>query len=394
MKFGMIIFLLIGSISLLAQDKRTQYPPGLRNAYFGVNIGYINYDFTIEQLEPGNTVESIHVPHTSVRIVLYGLPISKWLSARITYMRPVKWVEYRNISGDLLTHTVWMNIAGLTLNSQIPVSKKLSLSAEAGLAVITRNGFEINNIPVVKNASYGTGIIGAGLQYQLNKKWDLQISTAWSPANKKVKQPSTFFLGAGFNYYLRPLPADRVERNAKAGFIFPKQWIVAGFTTNGLGYGVNEFVSKKAIPIFWAGDAQVKYGFTASYQRNIFHARKVFAFDWSAGIGIWNSRKGDNFFTLSLNPIFRFNAIRTKTADLFFEYSVAGPTFISKTVIDSAQTGRQFTFHDFMGIGAFAGKKRNVYAGIRIAHYSNGNIFPQNDGVMIPLTFNLGYVIK
>jgi hypothetical protein len=58
------------------------------------------------------------------------------------------------------------------------------------------------------------------------------------------------------------------------------------------------------------------------------------------------------------------------------------------------QTGKHFTFHDFMGIGTYAGLKRNIYAGLRIAHYSNGNIFPQNDGVMIPLTFNLGYVLK
>ncbi|MBK6826807.1 MAG: acyloxyacyl hydrolase [Chitinophagaceae bacterium] len=35
-----------------------------------------------------------------------------------------------------------------------------------------------------------------------------------------------------------------------------------------------------------------------------------------------------------------------------------------------------------------------MLGGIRIAHYSNGNLFPQNDGVKIPLTFNLGYVLN
>jgi hypothetical protein len=62
--------------------------------------------------------------------------------------------------------------------------------------------------------------------------------------------------------------------------------------------------------------------------------------------------------------------------------------------VDGVETGRKFTFHDFMGIGAFTGKKKNFYTGIRIAHYSNGNIFPDNDGVMIPLTFNVGYALK
>src|SRR5690349_14245745 len=80
-------------IHAAAQDDRLQYPPGLKNAYFGVNIGYINYPFSAIQLEPGFQVESIVVPHVAVRIVLYGVPINKFLSARITYMRPVGWVE-------------------------------------------------------------------------------------------------------------------------------------------------------------------------------------------------------------------------------------------------------------------------------------------------------------
>ncbi len=389
-----LAFLLFSQV-LAGQDNRTQYPPGLKNAYFGVNIGYIDYPFSAAQLEPGHRVVSVSVPHAAVRIVLYGAPINRFLSARITYMRPVKWVEYRNVNGDGYTHTVWMNIAGLTLNGRVPLHKKISLSAEAGLGVITRNGFEVNDVPVVKNASYATGLFGAGLQYHLSPKWDLQLSGAWSPENRSVKQPHTLFIGAGFNYYLRPLPAEKTERNAKSGYIFPRHFISAGYTTNALGYGVNTALSKGPVPIFWGGDAQVKRGFSASYQRNIFHARRVFAMDWAAHIGIWKTRKKDQgFFTASLNPVFRFNALRIKPADIFFEYSVAGPTFISRTVLDDIRTGKKFTFHDFMGIGAFAGKSRNLYAGIRIAHYSNGNIFPENDGVMIPLTFNLGYVLK
>ena len=55
---------------VIAQDNRTQYPSFLANSYFNVNIGYINYPFSKAQLEPGNEVESIEVPHTAVRLVL------------------------------------------------------------------------------------------------------------------------------------------------------------------------------------------------------------------------------------------------------------------------------------------------------------------------------------
>jgi hypothetical protein len=37
------------------------------------------------------------------------------------------------------------------------------------------------------------------------------------------------------------------------------------------------------------------------------------------------------------------------------------------------------------------GKKRKLNAELRIAHYSNGNIFPFNEGVKVPMTFNLGW---
>ncbi len=391
----LFLFLFLNGMTLLGQQSRTQYPPGLMNAHFGVNIGYINYPFSRAQLEPGFTVESIGVPHPAVRILLYGLPINEYLSARVTYMRPVNWVEYRNVNGDTYKHTVWMNIAGLTLNAQVPLGKRFSVSGEAGLGIITRNGFEYNNIPVVTNASYATGLFGGGIQYHLSPKWALQLSSAWSPENKKHNQPQTLFVGAGFNYTLRALPEAKLLRNAKAGYVFPRHFLFAGYTTNEMGYGVNNFVSKGAIPVFWGGDVHVRRGFSFSYQRNIFHARKVFAMDWAAHLGLWQTRdERQQFFTASLNPVFRFNAIRTKAADVFFEYSVAGPTYISKTQMDKVRTGKKFTFHDFMGLGVFAGRQRSVYAGLRIAHYSNGNLFPENDGVMIPLTLNLGYVLK
>jgi hypothetical protein len=44
-----------------------------------------------------------------------------------------------------------------------------------------------------------------------------------------------------------------------------------------------------------------------------------------------------------------------------------------------------------MGAGIFAGEKKRINAEVRIAHYSNGNLIPKNDGVKIPLTFNVGW---
>ena len=96
-------------------------------------------------------------------------------------------------------------------------------------------------------------------------------------------------------------------------------------------------------------------------------------------------------FTLSLFPVFRFTAIHSKAMDTYFNYSLAGPAFISRSTIDGRETGRKFTFFDYMGIGAFFGKDRRLNTEIDIMHFSNDNIYPVNAGLKIPLTFSLGY---
>ncbi len=102
-------------------------------------------------------------------------------------------------------------------------------------------------------------------------------------------------------------------------------------------------------------------------------------------------QKDDRFYTASVYPLLRFTFLRTQRADVYFAYSAAGPTFISKVLLDNLDTGHHFTFQDFMSIGMFAGKKRRMNVGVKINHFSNGNIFTQNAGVTIPLTFAAGY---
>ena len=43
-----------------------------------------------------------------------------------------------------------------------------------------------------------------------------------------------------------------------------------------------------------------------------------------------------------------------------------------------------------MGLGIYLGRKRKIAGELRIEHYSNGNLFPQNPGVKVPLGFYVG----
>jgi len=374
-----------------SEDTRTQYPAFLANSYFTLDVGRIGYLFTAQQLAPGFTAGSIDIPRLAVRLDLFGHHFTKHLSAQVTYVRPVRFVAYRDINGEAEdTRQVSMAYGGVTLVLNVPVVPRVTAYVEGGGGVTSRSGFEILGTVALREAHYAAGLLGAGLAYHATPNTDVMFGATYSPGRKAFSQPSTRLFTTGIRYQMRPLPAATVEENRRAGFAFPVNVARLGYTTNQLTYGVNNFFSSK-IPIFWGGNVETRWGATLDYERNVFHTKKRFAFDLGASASYWKSNGvRDTFRTLSVYPLFRFFLARTQAADLYFSYSLAGPTYLSRVVIDGWQTGSRFTFQDFMGVGAFLGKTRRLNAEIGIKHYSNGNIFPDNASIKIPLTLTLG----
>ena len=390
-RFGLAFAAFVFSAgTLLAQD-----PPApsrfLSNFFVGVQLGYIDYAFSDAQVQPGFQAQTIHVPHLAARVFLVGHEFNKYFSVQISDMRPVEWVEYRNVNGDQGRHSVWMNVAGLTAKARLPLTKTVSAYGEGGLGLVTRKGFAINQAPVVKDASYAALLFGGGLEYHVNRNWSLLGGVTAVPGRSADQQPRTVFLSGGFDYTVRHLPTGQADTDSANGPVWTKNILQIGFVTDALGYGANDFVSKGAVPIFWTGSVEVAHGWSIDYRRNLLHTRRFFALDWGASISSWTSRKaGERFYTAAVYPAARFIALRTNPVELYLSYSLAGPALITRTAIDGEDTGKRFTFQDFMSGGVLLGKKRRVTAEVRIAHYSNGNLFPQNPGVTIPLGFYLG----
>ncbi len=377
-------------------DDRSQLPHFLQKTYFELTIGYINYPFSEKQLEQGYSLHSVSINHMAVKLVLFGYRFNDYLSAQITYMRPVLWVNYKYTklsdgNNVISSKTVWTNVGGLTIKPTLPIGSRLNVYSEAGLGIITRNGFnDEQGKTVVADANFATLLFGGGIMYNVNKKIGAQVVASYSPSKMTCDQPYTSYVGAGIQYRFQPIKEEKIEKSALIGKQHPRQWLQIGYTTNFAGYGINNFVA--GMNIFWGGDSEVSSGTYITYQRNIFHSPKTFALDWGANFSVLQTRKNrENFFALSLFPVFRLNILHTRPFDAYFYYIVAGPTYISKVLLDGNDTGKKFTFYDAMALGSFFGKKRNYNAELRIAHYSNGNIFPANCGVKIPLTINLGY---
>jgi hypothetical protein len=379
------------AIAQTSDDTRTQYPRALRNSYITINVGAIDQPFSQQQLQPGFHAQSIDVPRVDARVMLLGHEFNRFLSAQASYMRPLHYVTYRSVTpGDVDAHHVRVNFGAVTLKARAPLRNRWSAYGEGGLGFTSRTGFGLGDVQAVTDAHYASALIGGGVEYRLASSWDLTAGLTLSPGKASVDQPRTLYSSAGIRYTMRPLPGEVVDANRSAGFIFPRQVAYIEYSS-GTGYNVNDFVSKK-VPIFWGGHAKVDFGIAPHYERNMFHTRRLFALDVGVSGGFYKTRQNnDRFFTLSAYPLFRFTFVRVRRADMYFVYSLAGPTYISKVVLDGLDTGRHFTFQDFMGIGWFVGRERHINMGVKINHYSNGNIFTQNSGVKIPLTFSFGY---
>ena len=375
------------------KDTRGEYPEFLTNAWFGGQLAYVNYHFTDQQLEPGYRSGATSVPHLGVRVDLLGYRFNKFMSVQGVYMRPADWVKYANVNGDRQSHQVWMNFGAVTVQGKAPINERISGYVEGGFGIASRRGFEdANGNPVVRHAHFNSLVLGAGLLFHASPSWDFTTGVTYIPHHAEDKQPASAFVTTGVRYNIAAEPATQIEHSSAdtSGYIFPEHLVQLEIST-GHGYGVNKFFSSK-VPVFWDGNIEIDHGFAVHYERNVFHTRKLFSLDLGTSGSFWRSHLNeDHFMTFSVYPLLRFTLVRTKPADFFFMYSVAGPTYITKRYIDGLGTGGNFTFQDFMGAGAFLGEKRNVSLGFKITHYSNGNLFVDNAALKVPVTINLGY---
>jgi hypothetical protein len=387
------VVLLLWPAFLHGQEERGQYPKFLWNAYFGLNVGSVNYRFSNQHLPAGYRAAEIHVPHVAPRVTLFGYRFNDKLSARVTYLRPVNWPAFADINGDRTNHSMWMNLGGLTLKARTPSRlRRPSFYAESGVGLITRKGFDIDGETVVGSGSYAGLLVGGGVEVPLNERWAIDANVTWAPGKHSLQQPHTLFAGSGFVYQMGRLPKERVDRNAGGGYAFPKHLVQAAITTDTAGLDANRFLSKGAVPVFWDGDVAVRRGLSVNVQRNLFHTRRTLSFDIGASVGYWESGQlRQRFGTVSVYPLLRLTAIRSALVDAYLNYSLAGPTLISRVNIDRSNTGRSFTFRDYMGIGVYAGPGKKWNAEVNIGHFSNGNLFPDNAGIKVPLTLYLGY---
>ncbi len=395
--------LLLLSLTNQAQEKQerilTEFSPFLSKAYYNFNLGGIFSAFSDRNLQPGYFSETRQPNRFSGRFLL-GYKFKEDLALQFGVMRPASWYNYLNVNGEVNEKSVWINLWSLSLKKDFKIADRLAIYAETGIGNLTRVGFSVGEETVYEDAHYATFVSGLGFDYTLGHRWDLLLNGTYLPEYKKHNQPSIFQLSLGLQYNLRQIPREEAEAKLKQGYFFPKRFIQLGYGTGGIGFFTNEFFSMQAqlgnfdsfgLPMFWLGESKAAHTFAVTYQQTAYHGKKLFSLDWGVSItGFQTEEFNTNVYAFSVFPVMRFYVWRRKPFDFYLNYSVIGPTLLTEANIDDLETGPRLTYQDFMGAGMFVGRKRNLNFEIRIMHYSNGNIFTENEGVAIPIVFTIG----
>jgi hypothetical protein len=373
---------LLISFTVFSQDdneSKTKLTKFLSKSYYSINLGGVFYPFSNDNLIDGYQTETFSRNWFSGRLLL-GHKLTDDLAVQFGTMRPASWFKYDNVNNIGYDRSVWINAWSLSLKKDFKLHKNTSFYAEVGIANLTRYGF--------------------GLQHRLIEKWRLSLNGTFLPKSTKHNQPSISQVSLGFEYHLQQLDNKKAQQFANNEHFFPTNILQVSYGTSAIGFGVNRFFGMSlkvgsfesfGIPVFWVGEVKAKHALSVTYQRLIFRTEKIFSLDWGASITAFQSElTNENVVAFSIFPVLRFYLLRKKDFDFYTNYSIIGPTFLTKSDIDGLKTGPKITYQDTMGFGVFFGKERNYNFELRIMHYSNGNIFTGNDGVAVPLQFTLG----
>ncbi|OGT25065.1 MAG: hypothetical protein A3I77_05695 [Gammaproteobacteria bacterium RIFCSPLOWO2_02_FULL_42_14] len=377
--------------NLFVPDDRSQLPAVLNNSYLGVAAGYIRTPFSNADMLNGFQANSFNT-ESYAPMIFIGHYYNPYLATEINMIGRLNVFAHLPSGGKKIIH---MSIFSALLRPTLPVTRRFSLHGLLGFGTISRSGFSVNNATAVSTKNLISLITGGGISYAVLPYLNLTAGLMYAPPGAD-QQPSTTYIYAGFYFLLHRLhlPAYYSDH-----FIFHRHLIQFGAFTDVIfnPRDVNQYFSStdSDFPIFWSGSVALRNGAWIRYEKNIFHTHKFFSLDWGASVSTYYSKVDDTSIqAFSLYPVMRLWFLHFPKADFYFSYSAAGLTYLTRRFLDGRDLGSQFIFQDLMGIGGFFGEKKHFNVSIGIGHYSNGNLFPRNPGIDVPLTLTAGYAFS
>lgn len=173
--------------------------------------------------------------------------------------------------------------------------------------------------------------------------------------------------------------------------LFNKNQIDVGFYDQAF---VSGNIKRPPAPIFWTAKTKADKGMTVLYEHTLYHTQKYFSLNVGGDVSWWQypASTVENLYAVSAFFDVRFWFFHSHYFSPYFTYAIAGPTWISRNYLGRAYLGKHFLFQDFMGVGANIGQHPAFNVSVKFWHYSNGDIFPRNNGFDVPIVLSLGVI--
>ena len=180
--FYFLVFI-IASHTITAQEAhnirlKSELSPFLSKSYFSFNFGGIYYHYSNENLKEGYTSSGTKMNAFSARLLL-GYKLSNNMALQFGVIRPASWFSFKDIEYKGQESSVWVNAWTISLKQNINVFKKTDFFIELGVANTSRVGIYNNDTPIYESVRYISSVLGTGIQYRLNEKWDLMLMTTY-----------------------------------------------------------------------------------------------------------------------------------------------------------------------------------------------------------------------
>lgn len=119
----------------------------------------------------------------------------------------------------------------------------------------------------------------------------------------------------------------------------------------------------------------------------------------SFGVGytrlVNNADTHDSMYAISLYPQLTLYPDHPVSLNPFFFVRALGPSYISKNQFGSREQDNNFSFQAQVGVGIrpYMTEKQQIRIMLSWKHFSNANLFSDNDGFDLPIMLSLGFDI-
>lgn len=213
---------------------------------------------------------------------------------------------------------------------------------------------------------------------------NLAANAATSNTHHVQAEPHTSYFPPQAPY--ASVTSEHSDTDTPKSFSFLKNEIAIGYYND---HGMHVHIPHPPSPFFWTASTHAERGVMIMAMHQIFHAGRLFSIDLGGSAANWYGY-GGSLNTVSLFFAFRLWLFHTSWFNPYLIYSVAGPTYISRRTFGPAKLGEHFLFQDFLGLGMQIGHDPALTIGVKLVHYSNGDIFPENNGFDVPIVGFIG----